>query len=150
MKPIRYPNGMILKGVHSRVSLLRQTKRNVTGSIAAVTAPKPSASIVPPVTPFVHTWSPTLGLTGFVGACGRNYLHGKFKVTATGAPTIIVAVKTLAGTKTIKTAIPSTTTGTVAPIPAPGTLVLKGIATATIKGLKYWSLKVDGTTPQMM
>lgn len=129
---------------------MRQTKRNFAGSIAAVTAPKPSVSVTPPAKVLTFTWSPTLNLTGPIGARGRNYIHGKFKVTATGAPTIKVAVKTLTGTKAIKTTIVSTTTGTIAPIPAPGTLVLKGRATATIWGLKYWSLKVDGTTPQMM
>jgi len=161
-KTLRYPNGMILKGTHSRVSLLRGVKRTTAGVVSMVNAPTKTASLTGLTLTGTKTTTLTAGLTGNTGACGRNWLSGKFACIGTAAvkKSIFAYLKTIGGstiTLGSATAVATKVTKTVAintkglPWAAPGVLTLKGTAgTKQINILKFSVLKVNDMTSQMM
>lgn len=153
-KTIRYPNGLILKGVHSRVALLRGIKRTVAGAVKTEAAGGTTAASTPTVPAATLAWSPTIGLTGSTGACGRNYIKGVCKSRGAGNQSLSVKINTVAGVKVLGTAGPAATATvaftTLIPIVAPGTLMLKGTGVTSVTKLDYTSLKVNDLTNQMM
>lgn len=164
-KTIRYPNGLILKGVHSRVALLRGVKRNTAGTVSMVNAPGGATKATTGLAAAGGTTKTlTVGLTGTPGVRGRNWIQGKFIVIGTAATKnkVWASLKTINGaTKALgnASAAAATVTKTVAintsalKWGAPGVITLKATCTPTAKlisTLKFSVLKVNDLTSQMM